>query len=158
MKQIIIITLLALFLLPLMGQGCGNCPENGKHNGNGLSKHQMEMNRKVLGNPKSVYKINEDYSISYRWNKDPKIGTYVLLVSVLDKKNKPVSNLNITANSYLPSMRESHETGDVKMTLNKKKQYTFPVNFTMQGEWEVELKVADGDKPLSQLVVKRNIK
>lgn len=158
MKQIIIITLLALFLLPLMGQGCGNCPENAKHNGFGQGKHQMEMNRKVLGNPKTVYKMNEDYSISYRWNKNPKIGTYVLLVSVLDKKNKPVSNLNITANSYMPSMRGSHDTGEVKMTLNKKNQYAIPVNFVMLGEWEVELKVADGDKLLSQLVVKRNIK
>jgi len=158
MKKIVTLALAALFLLPLFGQGCGNCPEQGKHNGTHNGNPQMEVSRKVLGNAKTVYSLNDDYTISYRWNKNPKIGTYVLLVNIWDKKHKPVTNLNVTANSYMPSMRGSHDTGDIKMMTNKKKEYATPVNFVMLGEWEVELKIADGDKQLAKLFVKREIK
>ncbi len=84
--------------------------------------------------------FGEDYYFTYRFVQPPKIGTATLKVELFDKTGNRITDLEVTGNSGMPSMRGAHDSGDVPFKLNKKGDYLLPVNIVMPGEWEVKLR------------------
>ena len=83
--------------------------------------------------------IGEVYYFLYEFDKTPKMGTAILKVQLFDKDGKQVTDLDITGQSGMPSMRGAHDSGEVAFKLNKKGDYLLPVNVVMPGDWEVLL-------------------
>lgn len=154
MNKIILVLAVILLAIPMLAQHCGSCPSQIE----ATTVSATSNASLAIAKAKTPHWLNKDYYVSYQWDKSPKIGNFVLLVNVFDKNKKPVKNLNVTANAYMPSMKGSHDTGDKKMQLNKKNQYAIPVYFMMLGEWEVELKFTQGKTLISSAIVKQNIK
>ncbi len=154
MKKIILITLASMLLLPIVAQHCGSCPS-----GMNAATVSTDANTPslVLKAGKTAW-IDSDHYVVYSWDKSPKIGNRILMVKVFNKNKQVVTNLNVTANAYMPSMKGSHDTGHVAMKLNKKNQYAIPVNFMMLGKWEIELKFARNAKSLGTALVRATIK
>ncbi len=142
----LILTILLIALLPLaIYAQCGNC--NNHPTGNGAPQTEMsnaKTQKYIFANAGKAYKLNNDYSVKFRWQSKPKIGTKLLIVELYNKDNKLSNALNVSVNSYMPSMRGSHDTGHQPMKLNKNKAYVMPVNFMMLGDWELELKFNQG--------------
>jgi hypothetical protein len=84
--------------------------------------------------------IGEDYYFKYSFDKKPQLGTVILKVELFNKEGQPVTDLKITGDSGMPSMKGHHDSGDVALQLNKKGDYLLPVNVVMPGDWEVKLK------------------
>lgn len=154
MYKVIIALLIMMVALPLLSQHCGSCP------GEMMAKntYSTPSAKQIIPKAKANHWINDDYYVSYEWNKSPKIGTYILMVNVYNKNKKQVSDLIVTADAYMPSMKGSHDTGDKKMQLNKKNQYAIPVYFMMLGDWEIELKFNKANKQIGNAFVKLDIK
>jgi hypothetical protein len=83
--------------------------------------------------------IGEVSYFIYEFDKKPKMGTAILKIQLFDKDGKQISDLEITGQSDMPSMRGAHDSGEVAFTLNKKGDYLMPVNIVMPGDWEVLL-------------------
>ncbi|MGD1010859.1 MAG: FixH family protein [Candidatus Aminicenantales bacterium] len=83
--------------------------------------------------------IGEVYYFIYEFDRTPKIGTAILKIRLFDKDGKQVTDLDITGQSDMPSMRGAHDSGEVAFKLNKKGDYLLPVNIVMPGDWEVRL-------------------
>jgi hypothetical protein len=83
--------------------------------------------------------IGEVYYFVYEFDRTPKMGTAILKVRLYDKDGKQVTDLDITGQSEMPSMRGAHDSGEVAFKLNKKGDYLLPVNIVMPGDWEVRL-------------------
>ncbi|PKN73380.1 MAG: hypothetical protein CVU50_03565 [Candidatus Cloacimonetes bacterium HGW-Cloacimonetes-3] len=153
MKGIYITIITLLLVLPLLGQHCGSCPptESAK-----APEKASTPAPKELSVNKAEW-ISNDYYVKYTWQKKPKIGTDLLFVEVYNKDKKLVKDMSLTANSFMPTMRGAHDTGDVPMKMNKKMQYVIDVNFVMAGEWGVELKFAKNGKVFAAGLVKAKI-
>lgn len=154
MKKAIIILLASLVLVPILGQHCGNCPAASQAEAKAPASN---ANVPVLSQKKAL-QIYDNHFVTYKWDKAPKIGTRILYVTILDKKNRPSDDFTVTANAYMPSMRGAHDTGDKAMKMNKKKQLAIPVNLMMLGNWEVELKFSKDGKVRDTALVKLAIK
>jgi hypothetical protein len=91
--------------------------------------------------PKSGKKcwIGEVNYFTWEFDKTPKMGTSILIVKLYDKNGKRVSDLAITGQSDMPSMRGAHDSGEVAFKTNKAGDYLLPVNIVMPGGWEVLL-------------------
>ncbi len=157
MKSLLLLTLIISSFLPLMAQHCGSCP-SGTTTTMTANKGTNSSAGKVISAPKRNHKIDNNYYITYEWNKSPKIGNYILLVNVFDNNKKRVTDLDLTADAYMPSMKGSHDTGDKPLRLNKKSQYAIPVHFMMLGDWEIELKLSKGEKKIGNAFVRLDIK
>jgi hypothetical protein len=83
--------------------------------------------------------IGEVYYFVYEFDRTPKMGTAILKVRLFDKDGTQVTDLDITGQSGMPSMRGAHDSGEMAFKLNKKGDYLLPVNIVMPGDWEVRL-------------------
>jgi hypothetical protein len=83
--------------------------------------------------------IGEVNYFVYEFDRTPKMGTAILKIQVFDKDGHKVSDLDITGQSDMPSMKGAHDSGEVAFKLNKKGDYLLPVNIVMPGGWEVLL-------------------
>jgi hypothetical protein len=88
--------------------------------------------------------IGEVTYFVYEFDKTPKMGTAILKVQLFDKGGKQVTDLDITGQSDMPSMKGAHDSGEVAFKLNKKGDYLLPVNVVMPGDWEVRLTFSRG--------------
>ncbi len=100
---------------------------------------QAEEDSVPLAGPKKKNSIGEDYTFVYQFNKRPQLGVVILKIELFDKEGKQDSSLNITGDSGMPSMRGSHDTGEVEFKLNQKGDYLLPVDVMMPGDWDVRL-------------------
>jgi hypothetical protein len=91
--------------------------------------------------PKSGKKcwIGEVNYFTWEFDRTPKMGTAILIIKLYDKDGKQVSDLAITGQSDMPSMRGAHDSGEVAFKTNKAGNYLLPVNIVMPGDWEVRL-------------------
>src|SRR5512139_1985997 len=91
--------------------------------------------------PKSGKKcwIGEVNYFTWEFDKTPKMGTAILIIKLYDKDGTQVSDLAITGQSDMPSMRGAHDSGQVAFKTNKAGNYLLPVNIVMPGDWEVRL-------------------
>lgn len=153
MYKIIMTIAIIIVALPLLAQHCGSCPSMAS----ATPTTQQASTKNIIPKVKTAHWLDTQHYITYEWNKNPKIGTYVLLVNVFDKNKKRISDMNVTADAYMPSMKGSHDTGDKKMQLNKKNQYAIPVNFMMLGDWEIELKFNKAGKLINNAYVRLDI-
>lgn len=153
MKKILIILAIVVVALPMLAQHCGSCPSPDKE-----LTVLASNSKQVIAKPKAVHWLDSNYYLTYTWNKNPKIGNHILLVSVYNKNKKVVKDIQVTANAYMPSMKGSHDTGDKNMLLNRKQQYAIPVNFMMLGDWEIELKFSKGSSNLGKAFIRLDIK
>ncbi|HOS39522.1 MAG TPA: FixH family protein [Spirochaetota bacterium] len=96
----------------------------------------------VLTSPGSRIAINNDLSFTYAFDKKPALGTAILKIQVFDKSGKQVSDLAITGDSGMPSMKGHHDSGDVAFQKNRKGDYLMPVQIVMPGDWAVRVKIA----------------
>jgi hypothetical protein len=154
MKKIALLTvMLAGIAIPMIAQGhCGGCA-----NKELSQKEAVKIETQLIPSAKKAHWIDENYYVEYQWNKKPKIGTFLLQFNVFDKNKTRVTNLDITADAFMPSMKGSHDTGDRPMKLNKKGEYVVPVYFMMLGDWEILLKIKDGDKNLANVSINLDI-
>jgi hypothetical protein len=90
--------------------------------------------------------IGEDYYFKYSFDKKPQLGTIILKVELFNKAGQQVTDLKITGDSGMPSMKGHHDSGDVAFQLNKKGDYLLPVNVVMPGDWEIKLKFLQGEQ------------
>jgi len=155
MKKIIFLAIAALFLLPMLAQHCGSCTSGIQAKTTAVSSPKPNQ---IISGPKKVHWIDSDHYITYEWDKRPKIGTHILLVNVFNKNKARVTDLNITADAYMPSMKGSHDTGDLPLRLNKKNQYAIPVYFMMLGDWEIQLKLSRNNRRIGDAFVRLDIK
>jgi hypothetical protein len=88
-------------------------------------------------------KINDRYAFQYEFPKKPRLGTAVLKINVFDATislpDNKVTDLVILASSDMPSMRGHHTMPPKPVQTNKNKDYLFPVDLVMRGEWEIVL-------------------
>ena len=155
MKHLIIISIILMAIAPFTAQThCGSC-STGK---SATVTEKAETTQVVLSNPKKAQWISKDYYVEYDWNKTPKIGTSILSVKVFDKSKKPVTDLAITADVNNTSQKDTKATGDIALKPNKKGEFIVPVNFVSQGNWEIQLRFAKGDKALSNASIRVEIK
>jgi hypothetical protein len=152
MKKILTIISVLLISIPIFAQHCGGCPQGKKE-----TVEEKQLNIVKLTKAKQLIPLSENYFISYEWNKRPKIGNYILAVQVYDSNKKPINNVEITADAYMPSMKGAHDTGDVAMKMNKKEKYVIPVHFMMLGDWEILLKVNTPDSQTHAAVINLDI-
>jgi len=149
------LTLLLMVLVPFTAQThCGSCPTGQS----ATVSEKTEAPLMVIASPKKAQWISKEYYVEYDWNKKPKIGSHILSVKVFDKSKKQVTDLDITADAYMPSMKGSHDTGDKALKQNKKGDYMIPVNFMMLGDWEILLKFSKANKLLSKAAINLEIK
>jgi hypothetical protein len=83
--------------------------------------------------------IGEVYYFVYEFDRTPKMGTAILKIQLFDKDGKQVTDLDISGQSDMPSMRGAHDSDEVAFKLNKKGDFLMPVNIVMPGDWEVRL-------------------
>ncbi|MBW6513252.1 MAG: FixH family protein [Candidatus Syntrophosphaera sp.] len=153
MNKALMIILASLVLLPLVAQHCGSCPAGLQAE----AKSTYTASDAPVLSTKKATPLYDNKSVTYKWDKSPKIGTHILYVTVRDKKNRPSDDFTITANAYMPSMRGAHDTGPKAMRMNKQKQYAIPVNFMMLGDWEIELQFSKDGKVRNTALVKLEI-
>ncbi|PKN74312.1 MAG: hypothetical protein CVU49_08815 [Candidatus Cloacimonetes bacterium HGW-Cloacimonetes-2] len=156
MKISILIIIATMLILPVLAQHCGSCP-SGAGSLEARNPNTPPERSQIMGRAGAAHWINENYYISYEWNKTPRIGNRILLIRAFDKNRRPVTNLRLSANAYMPSMRGAHDTGDKPMQLNRSNRYAIPVNFMMLGDWEIEIKVNSGNSPLGKAYIRLNI-
>lgn len=91
--------------------------------------------------PKSGKKcwIGEVNYFTWEFDRTPKMGTAILIIKLYDKDGAQVSDLSISGQSDMPSMRGAHDSGEVAFKTNKAGNYLLPVNVVMPGDWEVRL-------------------
>jgi len=155
MKKLLISLLAVLFLLPLVAQPCASCPSKRETKRTAVSTPEV---RNVIPGPRKSVWIDSEHYVTYEWSRRPRIGTYILLVNVFDKNKNRVTNLNVTADAYMPCMRGAHDTGDQPMKLNRRNQYAIPVYFMMLGDWEIGLKFSRNNRQLGDAYVQVKIK
>lgn len=159
MEKILTLLLLTAFavITPIAAEPCASC--------------LVPTDRQVLDDPgferleshniaraNRAHWLNDDYYITYQWDKRPRIGHHVLIVKLYNKDKQQVQELSITADAYMPSMKGAHDTGDVAMRLNNRGDYLVPVHFMMLGDWEIELKFSRDDKELTRAYVQLDLK
>jgi len=83
--------------------------------------------------------IGEVNYFTWEFDKTPKMGTSILIIKLYDRDGKRVTDVAITGQSDMPSMRGAHDSGEVAFKLNKAGDYLLPVNVVMPGDWEVRL-------------------
>jgi hypothetical protein len=83
--------------------------------------------------------IGEVNYFTWEFDKTPKMGISILIIRLFDKDGKRISDLSVNARSDMPSMRGTHDSGEVAFKLNKSGDYLLPVNVVMPGEWEIRL-------------------
>jgi hypothetical protein len=83
--------------------------------------------------------IGEVNYFTWEFDRTPKMGTAILVIKLYDKDGQRVSDIAITGQSDMPSMRGAHDSGDVAFKNNKAGDYLLPVNIVMPGDWEVLL-------------------
>jgi len=154
MKYLILI-ISSLIVLPLVAQGhCGSCSAYASPAPQKVAPAKEVI---ALGAARQAQWISSDYYLVYEWNKKPKIGTHILKVKIFDRGKKQVNNLTLTADAFMPSMKGAHDTGDKAMKLNKKNEFAIPVYFMMLGDWEILLKIKQGNKEIAQAAVRLKI-
>jgi hypothetical protein len=91
--------------------------------------------------PKSGKKcwIGEVNYFTWEFDKTPKMGTSILIIKLYDRDGKRVTDVAVTGQSDMPSMRGAHDSGEVAFKNNKAGDYLLPVNVVMPGDWEVRL-------------------
>ena len=83
--------------------------------------------------------IGEVNYFTWEFDKTPKMGTSILIIKLYDRDGKRVTDVAITGQSDMPSMRGAHDSGEVAFKNNKAGDYLLPVNVVMPGDWEVRL-------------------
>jgi hypothetical protein len=83
--------------------------------------------------------IGEVNYCTWEFDKTPKMGTSILIIKLYDRDGKRVTDVDITGQSDMPSMRGAHDSGEVAFKNNKAGDYLLPVNVVMPGDWEVRL-------------------
>jgi hypothetical protein len=88
-------------------------------------------------------KINERYSFQYEFPQKPRLGPTVLKINIFDATlstaDKKTADLTILASSDMPAMRGHHTTPPKPVQTNKNRDYLYPVDLVMRGEWEIVL-------------------
>jgi hypothetical protein len=93
----------------------------------------------------------EGYYMKYEWVNQPKMGSVVLKVNVFDKNNNKFDT-KVFVNYDMPSMRGHHSTTE-QMKQNNKGDYLLPVNFVMQGDWEVIITAGTPEQELKETIL-----
>ena len=89
--------------------------------------------------PDNKVMIGKDYYFVYSFDKKPKMGTVILKVEIYKMDGKKDTNLQITGDTGMPSMKGAHDTGDRPFKLSQKGVYLLPVDIVMPGDWEIRL-------------------
>ena len=159
MKSILLIILLTLLAVINLAasEPCFTCTGRSGHqvvNDPGFDRQESHNIARV----RRAHWLNDDYYVTYQWDKRPRIGHHVLIVKLFNKDKQQVQNLEITADAYMPSMKGAHDTGDIAMRLNNSGDYLVPVHFMMLGDWEIELKFNKEGKELTRAYVQLDLK
>jgi len=83
--------------------------------------------------------IGEVNYFTWEFDKTPKMGTSILIIKLYDRDGKRVTDVAVTGQSDMPSMRGAHDSGEIAFKNNKAGDYLLPVNVVMPGDWEVRL-------------------
>ena len=83
--------------------------------------------------------IGEVNYFTWEFDKTPKMGTSILIIKFFDRDGKRVTDVAVTGQSDMPSMRGAHDSGEIAFKNNKAGDYLLPVNVVMPGDWEVRL-------------------
>ena len=83
--------------------------------------------------------IGEVNYFTWEFDKTPMMGSSILIIKLYDRDGKRVTDVAITGQSDMPSMRGAHDSGEVAFKNNKAGDYLLPVNVVMPGDWEVRL-------------------
>jgi hypothetical protein len=89
--------------------------------------------------PKPGVKIplDADYSFTYGFDKQPKIGTAIMRVEIFSRDGKKDTSYVVRGDADMPSMRGAHSSGDKDFSLSSKGIYLLPVRLVMPGDWEI---------------------
>jgi hypothetical protein len=111
----------------------------------------------VLKEPGAVYKIDDNTSFTYTFDKKPSIGMVIVKISVLSKDGSKNTALEIIGNSGMHSMGTAHDSGETAFQLNKAGDYLLPVNVVMPGAWQVQIKFLKEKQPIYSGEIEFNV-
>ncbi|MCJ7487902.1 MAG: hypothetical protein MUQ25_17285, partial [Candidatus Aminicenantes bacterium] len=72
--------------------------------------------------------IGEVNYFIWEFDKTPKMGTSILIIKFYDRDGKRVTDVAITGQSDMPSMRGAHDSGEVAFKNNRAGDYLLPIN------------------------------
>jgi hypothetical protein len=132
-------SLLRLFIVPAVLAAWFGCKDKPADHGHGPGD-KTASNISLSIEEGKKYPAGSDRSFKFSFSKKPAMGMTVVKIELFDQSGKPAADLLIKGDSGMPSMKGSHDTGDVDFKLNKQGIYLLPVNVVMPGKWEVKLK------------------
>ncbi len=142
MRETVAVIVASLAFSVLSGADAAAPPMKPWRNASGVTPGQQQSQEPVYQDlAKSGKKcwIGEDHYFTWEFDKTPKMGTSILIIKLHDKDGTRVSDLTLTGRTDMPSMRGTHDSGDVPFKNNKAGDYLLPVNVAMPGDWEVLL-------------------
>jgi hypothetical protein len=89
-----------------------------------------------LAGPGKKIPLGVNHYFTYGFNKQPKLGTAVMRVEIVDRAGKPDRSFVVKGDVDMPSMRGAHSSGDKQFSLSAKGVYLLPVRLVMPGDWE----------------------
>lgn len=90
-----------------------------------------------LPKPGTKIPLDADYSFTYGFDKQPKIGTAIMRVEIFGRDGKRDTSYVVRGDADMPSMRGAHSSGDKDFSLSSKGVYLLPVRLVMPGDWEI---------------------
>ena len=101
-------------------------------------QRQAPVFQDLAGSGKKCW-IGEVNYFTWKFDKSPRMGTFVLILELYDKDGRRVSDMAVTGRSDMPALRGAHDSGDVPFMTERSGEYLLPLNVVMPGDWEVRL-------------------
>jgi len=102
-----------------------------------LEKYRHEEEIPILKPAEKKNPLPDGRYFTWKFDREPKIGTVILILSVHNPDGQLTQVYSITGRSDMPSMRGHHDSGEVSFKTNARGLYLLPVDIVMPGEWEV---------------------
>ncbi len=101
---------------------------------------------KDLKGPGKKNWIDDSVYFVFKPSEKPKIGTFILKVTVFQKSGTKDKSFTIKGQFSMPSMAGAHDSGLKTLTLNNAGNYLLPLDIGMPGDWELKLTFLKADK------------
>ncbi len=107
------------------------------HSVHAATNSTTKVEYQKLPKPGTKIPLDADYSFTYGFDKQPKIGTAIMRVEIFGRDGKRDTSYVVRGDADMPSMRGAHSSGDKDFSLSSKGVYLLPVRLVMPGDWEI---------------------
>jgi hypothetical protein len=136
---ILVWTVFALFWLPLCAESQPGHKSGHSVSSQAASGSDQSQAYPVMPGPGKKIPIGTGHYFTYGFDKALKMGTVIMKVEVFANSGERETSMEVQADSGMPSMRGTHDTGARLFKLSKKGDYLLPIDIVMRGDWEIKL-------------------